>query len=97
MTNKEFAELLEYIDTASDKFENVTVYRVHSSYSPRSGKISKITLKVNYTKDGKPLPKIINGILPKNVIQRSQAFKSDECNKEIIVKWLDGFIEEKAS
>lgn len=95
MTSRDFVEVLDYIDQKSNEIENVNVYRVHSSYDPKSSKIGKVTLKVNYTKDGKPLPLILNGKLPKNVVQRSVQFRGDECDKENIKNWIDSFIEEK--
>ena len=95
MSNKEFAELLDYITEKTNELENVTVYRVHSSYDPSNNKFTKISLKINYTKDGSELPVILNGKLPKNVVERSVNFRSSECNKENIIEWLDEFIDEK--
>ena len=95
MTNREFAELLDFISEKSNVIENVNVYKVHSSFDPKNNQISKVTLKVNYTKDGKPLPKDIKGKPPKNLVQRSVQFRGDDCNKETIINWLNEFIEDK--
>lgn len=93
MTNKEYAELLDFIDEKSSELDNVRIYRVHSSYDPKNSIINKITLKVN-SKNGEPLPKN-NGGLPKNFIQRSIQFREDKCNLEYIKIWIEKFIEEK--
>ena len=95
MTNREYAELLDYVNEKANEIDNVSVYRVHSSHDPKANKISKVVLKMNYTKDGKPLPDNISGKLPKNVIERSVQFRGLECNKDLIKEWIDDFIDEK--
>lgn len=95
MKSKDYTALLNYIDVRSNELKNVCIYRVHSSYDPKEHKIRKITLKVNYTKDSKPLPEVINGKLPKNVVERSVQFRGDDCNFQNIVDWIDAFINEK--
>ena len=97
MTNKEYAEVLDYVNERSNELENVNVYRVHSSYDPKNNQIGKVTLKVNYTKDGKPLPENITGKLPKNLIQRSVQFRGDNCSKEEVINWIDDFMKEKSN
>jgi hypothetical protein len=95
MTNREYAELLDFISEKSNVLDNVNVYKVHSSFDTKNNQVSKVTLKVNYTKDGKPLPKEMKGKLPKNVVQRSVQFRGDECTKEAVENWINEFIEEK--
>lgn len=95
MTNREYAELLDSINDKTVELPNVSMYRVHSSYDPSNNQINKVTLKVNYTKDGKPLPESMKGKLPKNVVQRSVQFRGDDCNKETIENWIDDFMKEK--
>ena len=88
MNNKEYAELLDFVHEKTSELDNVNLYRVHSSYDPKSGEIGKVTLKVNYTKDGSPLPEEPLNKLPKrvqkNISQRNVNFRGDSCNKEKI-------------
>ena len=97
MLNKEYAELLDYINERSNELDNVNVYRVHSSYDPHNNEIGKVTLKVNYTKDGTPLSTAFNakGKPTKNLVQRSVQFRGDNCNSNEIKTWLDNFMQEK--
>lgn len=97
MTNKEYVELIDYIKERSTEFENITVYRVHFTYDPKKDQISKITLKINYTKDGSPMPEVINGKMPKNIVERSENFKGNECTLENIKNWIDDFMKEKGN
>lgn len=97
MNNREYAEVLDYIDEKSNMLDNVSVYKVHSSYDPKTSQIGKVTLKMNYTKDGKPLPSEIKGKMPKNVVERSVQFRGSECNAENIKGWIDNFMKEKAN
>ena len=96
MSPKEYAELLEYINENGDCLDNVCFYRVHSSYNAKSNKIYKVTLKINYTKDNSKIPEIINGKIPKNIVQRSISFRNDECNLDNIIAWISNFMIEKS-
>lgn len=97
MNNMEYAEVLDYVNSRSSELDNVNVFRVHSSYDPKSNQISKVALKVNYTKDGAPLSTAFNakGKPTKNFIQRSVQFRGDRCTKEEVITWLDNFMQEK--
>ena len=97
MTNREYAELLDYISERCNESDNINIYKVHSSFTPKKNETTKVTLKVNYTKDGKPLPKEMKGKLPKNIVERSVQFRGDECTKENIIAWIDEFIKEKGN
>jgi hypothetical protein len=97
MTNREYAELLDYISERCNEVDNISIYKVHSSFTPKKNETTKITLKINYTKDGKPLPKEMKGKLPKNVVERSVQFRGDECTKENIITWINDFIKEKGN
>ena len=98
MTNLEYIELLEYISKRSNELESVNIYAVHSTFNPKTNQINKVTLKLNYTKDGSPLPDI-NGKLTKrmvkNVVSRIEHFRGDSCNKDNIKKWIDLLMEVK--
>lgn len=97
MTITEYAELSSYINSQTNKFNNISIYRVHSSYDPNSDRICKISLKINYTKDGTTIPAITNGKLPKNITERSVNFRGADCNIKDIKEWLDNFMKEKGS
>ena len=98
MTNKDYAEILDYVSERSNELDSVNMYRVHSTYDPKTNEINKVTLKVNYTKDGTALPDI-NGRLTKamqhNVVQRTEQFRGDSCNKESIINFIDNLMNEK--
>ena len=97
MNNMEFAEVLDYVNSRSSELDNVNVYRVHSSYDPQSNEIGKVTLKVNYTKDGTPLSSAFNskGKPTKNLVQRSVQFRGENCTKEEVITWIDNFMQER--
>lgn len=95
MSNKEYMELLDYINEKTNEFENMIVYRVHSSYDPKNKRTCKVSLKINYTKDGGALPEVFSGKLSRNIVERSVNFRGNECTKENIIKWFEDFIDEK--
>lgn len=98
MTNKEYAEVLDYVSERSNELDSVNMYKVHSTYDPKTNEINKVTLKINYTKDGTTLPDI-NGRLTKamkrNVVCRTEQFRGDSCNKESIISFINELMETK--
>ena len=92
MTNREYAELLDYVNERSNELDSVNIYKVHSAYDPKTNEISKVTLKLNYTKDGTPLPEI-NGRLTKamqrNIVARTEQFRGESCTKESVKDFID--------
>ena len=100
MTSREYAELLEYVSERSNELNNITLFKVFSTFDPKTNEIIKVTLKVNYTKDGTPLPNI-NGKLTKairkNLVIRTEQFRGDSCTKETVKNWIDDLMEVKKS
>lgn len=99
MTNQEYVELLNYVGERTDGLDSVNMYKVFSTYNPKNGEIEKVTLKLNYTKDGTPLPdltgKKLTKSIRKNFVERTKQFRGDDCDKEHIKNWIDTFIETK--
>ena len=46
MTNKEYAELLDYVNERTGELESVNIYKAFSTYDPKSNEIEKVTLKL---------------------------------------------------
>lgn len=96
MTNKEYAELLDYVNERTGELESVKIYKAFSTYDPETNEIEKVTLKLNYTKDGTPLPDLTNKKLTKsirkNFVQRTEQFRGDDCNVDTVKKFIDDFM-----
>lgn len=100
MTHKEYAEVLDYVSERSNELDSIIMYKVHSTYDPKTNEINKVALKLNYTKDGTPLPDIngrLTKAMKKNVVQRTEQFRGDNCNKESIINFIDEIMEAKES
>lgn len=98
MTHKEYTEVLDYVSEKSNELDSVNIYRVHSTYNPKTNEINKVTLKLNYTKDGTALPEIdgkLTKAMKKNVVQRTEQFRGDNCNKESIINFIDELMGER--
>lgn len=98
MTNKEYAEVLDYVNERANTLDSINIYKVHSTYDPKTNEISKVTLKLNYTKDGTPLPDIngrLTRAMKKNVVQRTEQFRGDNCTKEEIIGFIDQMMDTK--
>ena len=98
MTNLEYAELLDYINERTGELESVDIYKVFSSYNPKTNEIEKVTLKLNYTKDGTALPEAgvkLTKSIRKNLVQRTKQFRGDNCNKDAIKKFIDDFMNDE--
>ena len=99
MTNLEYAELLNYVSQRTGELDSVTMYKVHSSFNPKTNEIDKVTLKLNYTKDGTPLPDLTNTKLTKsirkNFVQRTEQFRGEKCNKDTIKEFIDNFMDDE--
>ena len=97
MTTIEYVKVAEVIDKFSNQIKNVRIYKVHLSYDPKISSITKITLKLNYTKDGRPLPdEITTKKVPKYIVQRTEHFRGESCTSKYIIDWLTDFIYDKA-
>lgn len=99
MTNKEYAELLGSINERTSGLDSVNMYKVFSTFNPKNGEIEKVTLKLNYTKDGTPLPDLtgtkLTKSIRKNLVLRTVQFRGAECDKGLIEEWIDEFMESK--
>lgn len=95
MTNREYAELLDYVSQRTSGLNCVNMYKIHSTYDTKTNEIIKITLKLNYTKDGTPLPDInskLTKAMKKNIVQRTEQFRGDSCSKEEVAAWVNDFM-----
>lgn len=99
MTNREYAELLDYVNERTDQLDSVNMYKVFSSYNPKTNEIEKVTLKLNYTKDGTPLPDLtgtkLTKSIRKNFVQRTEQFRGDNCNLDSVKKFIDDFMNDE--
>lgn len=96
ITPKEYASLLSSINKKFNKIDNMRVHNILSNYYPKVKKITEITLKIDYTKNGEPLSNNINKIgVPENAVQKQIKFRLDKCDKMYILLWIDMFIKNK--
>ena len=99
MTNKEYAELLDYVNERTGELESVNIYKAFSTYNPKTNDIEKVTLKLNYTKDGTALPdltgKKLTKSIRKNFVERTEQFRGDECNLNNIKNFIDAFMNDE--
>lgn len=100
MTNKEYAELLDYINERNaEQLDSVNMYKAFSTYNPKTNQIEKVTLKLNYTKDGTPLPDLtqtkLTKSIRKNLVLRTEQFRGDDCNLNNIKDFIDSFMDDE--